>query len=154
MPAPEFVSLAELLCRSGDAPAPVTDLRSEPDVITTAPPCEVTANALREAKLFRARLQDALEEAMAGLLRELASCVLARELQVAPCDLAALLSSLLEGAPGVRVRVAAQDAALQLAVPVVADPVLQPGDAIVELVGGALDARLGVRLAHVLEEFA
>jgi flagellar biosynthesis/type III secretory pathway protein FliH len=39
-------------------------------------------------------------------------------------------------------------------VAVVEDSALAAGDAIVELAGGVLDARLGVRLATVLEAFA
>jgi flagellar biosynthesis/type III secretory pathway protein FliH len=53
----------------------------------------------------------------------------------------------------VRVRVAPCDDAAIGGVPVVADAELSAGDAVVELAGGALDARLGVRLALVLEAF-
>jgi flagellar assembly protein FliH len=112
------------------------------------------AEALREARLFRARLADALDESSARLLRELACDVLARELRSAPCDLDALMRRVSERVPVVRVRVAASDLGALTGVPVVADPALRAGDAIVELAGGALDARLGVRLAAVLEAFA
>jgi len=54
----------------------------------------------------------------------------------------------------VRVRVAPCDVAAIRGVAVVADRELMPGDAVVELAGGALDARLGVRLAFVLEALA
>ena len=56
-------------------------------------------------------------------------------------------------APVVGVRVATEDATGLGDVPVVIDPSLRSGDAIVELSGGAIDARLGVRLAQVLEAF-
>jgi hypothetical protein len=137
--------------------------------------------ALRDARLFRARLADAFDESAARLLRELASDVLARELRLAPCDLAKLVRRARERMPVVRVRVAACDrAACDIAAcdvaacdvaasdvarvagtpsrvgdtPVVEDSALSGGDAIVELEGGVLDARLGVRLAMVLEAFA
>jgi hypothetical protein len=137
--------------------------------------------ALRDARLFRARLADAFDDAAARLLRELASDVLARELRLAPCDLAELVRRARDRMPVVRVRVAACDvaacdvaacdvapcdmAAYDVArvagipsrddgVAVVEDSALAAGDAIVELAGGVLDARLGVRLATVLEAFA
>jgi flagellar biosynthesis/type III secretory pathway protein FliH len=116
--------------------------------------------AVREARLFRARLADAFDDAAARLLRELASGVLARELRLAPCDLAELVRRARERMPVVRVRVAACDVARVAGalsrggVPVVEDSVLASGDAVVEVAGGALDARLGVRLATVLEAFA
>jgi flagellar biosynthesis/type III secretory pathway protein FliH len=110
--------------------------------------------ALRDARLFRARLADAFDEAAARLLRELAADVLARELRLVPCELAAIVQRVQRTAPVVVVRVAAHDAAHITDVPVVVDETLEPGDAILEVVGGAVDARLGVRLAQVLEAFA
>jgi hypothetical protein len=110
--------------------------------------------ALRDARLFGARLADAFDDAAARLVRELAAHVLARELRLAPCDLAALVRRVRERAPIVRVRVAPSDVACVRGVPVVADSELAAGDAVVELAGGALDARLGVRLAIVLQAFA
>ena len=111
-------------------------------------------DALREARLFRARLADAFDEAVARLVRELATSVVMRELRLAPCEIGALVAQVRERAPVVRVRVAVDDVARVRGVPVVADDQLVPGDAIVEVAGGALDARLGVRLAAVLEAFA
>ena len=112
------------------------------------------AEALRDARLFRARLADAFADAAPRLLRELACEVLARELRLAPCDLAVLVRRVSERIPVVRVRVAAPDLGAVTGVPLVADPALAAGDAILEIAGGALDARLGVRLAAVLEAFA
>jgi flagellar biosynthesis/type III secretory pathway protein FliH len=117
-------------------------------------PDDDVAVALREARLFRARLLDAFDDAAARLLRELASAVLARELRSAPCDLAGIIAQVRERTPVVRARVAPGDVARVTGVPVVADGTLAPGDAIVELDGGAVDARLGVRLAVLLEAFA
>jgi Flagellar assembly protein FliH len=110
--------------------------------------------ALRDARSFRARLNDALDHAAARLMRELAADVLMRELRLAPCDLTALVERVRDRAPVVRVRVAPADVGRLRGIPVVSDPALDAGDAIVELAGGALDARLGVRLAAVLEAFA
>ncbi|HEX3464605.1 MAG TPA: FliH/SctL family protein [Candidatus Elarobacter sp.] len=110
--------------------------------------------ALRDARLFRARLADAFDDAAARLVRELAAHVLMRELRVAPCEIGELVARVRERAPVVRVRVSPADVGRVRGVPVVGDDELAAGDAIVEVAGGALDARLGVRLAAVLEAFA
>jgi len=177
--AGEFVPLADFLrapASSAARDAGACDhgvARVPPDVIAdsgadvaerlgVADEVDVVA-AVREARLFRARLADAFDDAAARLLRELASDVLARELRLAPCDVAAIVRRIGERAPIVRVRVAVCDAPALAAVSfsreygavvVVEDPALAGGDAVVELAGGALDARLGVRLAVVLEAFA
>ena len=156
--AAEFVALADLL-RAPDARAVAVEAPEVP-AVSCAPSSRDDASAgdvdtaLRDARLFRARLADAFDDAAARLLRELAADVLARELRLAPCDLAELVRRAGEHAPVVRVRVAACDVRALAGTPVVADPALGRGDAIVELAGGALDARLGVRLATVLEAFA
>lgn len=175
----EFVSLADVLRpRAQEAASPAGPAGAEP--LSTAidagsvagtvdePPADeracddegavaraATVTALREAKLFRARLADAFDDARARLLRELAADVLARELRIAPCDLDLLAQRALAAAPVVRVRVAPSEIGLISGIPVVADPELAEGDAVVELDGGgAIDARLGARLALVLEAFA
>jgi hypothetical protein len=154
VPAPEFVSLAALLLPN--APEAVLPEAEPPPVV--AEPVESGSPdvvcALRAARLFRAQLTDALTDAFGTLLCDLAADVLARELRLAPCDLEALLVRVAERAPIVRVRVAPTDAVRIAGVPVEADAGLDPGDAIVELAGGSIDARLGVRLATVLEAFA
>jgi flagellar biosynthesis/type III secretory pathway protein FliH len=113
-------------------------------------------DAIRDARLFRARLADAFDAALASLLRELAAGVLARELRLAPCDIGVLVRQVIERAPVVRLRLAPSDASSSAAVrscglPVVEDASLDAGDAVFELAGGALDARLGTRLAAALE---
>ena len=148
MAAPEFVPLATLLAAPADvAPAP------EPIPAPPAPERETctTCATLRDALLFRATLADALDDAVARMLREIAAGVLARELCLAPCDLAAIVARVRAQTPVLRVRVARADAGCVLDVPTLVDDALQPGDAVVELDGGAIDARLGVRLACVLE---
>ncbi len=164
--AAEFVALADLL-RAPVACAGVVEasMRDHDDGVVCEPLVDERASdiaaALHDARLFRARLADAFDAAVAHLLRELASDVLARELRLEPCDLAVLVRRVCERAPVVRVRVAAGDVARIDAasfscarVPVVEDSTLAGGDVIVELAGGALDARLGVRLATVLEAIA
>ena len=165
--AGEFVALADLLREAAPSDGGARDDGAASDEnAACASPGSISdidgrvADAVREARLFRARLADAFDDAVPRLLRELASDVLARELRLAPCDLAAIVARVAGGAPVVRVRVAACDAVRGVALPrgcdvaVVQDAALAPGDAVVELAGGALDARLGVRLAAVLEAFA
>ncbi len=165
----EFVALADLLRAPAASAVHVRAAEEQaapPLAASDASPHDVdddlvagdVRNAVREARLFRARLADAFDDAAARLLRELASDVLARELRLEPCDLAAIVQRVAQRAPVVRVRVAPCDLARRAAfardVAIVADTTLAGGDAIVELVGGALDARLGVRLATVLEVFS
>jgi flagellar biosynthesis/type III secretory pathway protein FliH len=112
-------------------------------------------DAVRDARLFRARLADAFDESLAQVLRELAVSVLARELRLAPCALAAIVRRVAERTPVVRLRLAPADAShctpRDYGFPVVEDSALDAGDAVLEVAGGAVDARLGVRLAGVLE---
>ncbi|MDB5028828.1 MAG: hypothetical protein JWO66_2517 [Candidatus Eremiobacteraeota bacterium] len=161
--AAEFVSLADLLRAAAQPPVPPDAPAAEPvemlapiETADLAAPTDDTGAvaALREARLFGARLADAFDAAAARLVRELAAGVLGRELRLAPCEIAAIVRRVLERAPALRVRVAPEDVERLDGIPVLADPALAAGDAIVEVAGGALDARLGVRLAIVLEAFA
>jgi hypothetical protein len=86
------------------------------------------------------------------MLRDLAADVLVRELRLAPCDLVALIGRIAQRAPFVRLRIAAGERGRDFGLPSLVDPALEVGDAILELAGGALDLRLGVRLAAVLEQ--
>jgi flagellar biosynthesis/type III secretory pathway protein FliH len=124
-----------------------------PEAAQAAVPQDVR-DAVRDARLFRARLADAFDDAVARLVRELASEVLMRELRLAPCDMEALVRRVRERTPVVEVRVAPSDVAHVTGVRAIADPSLQPGDAVFALRSGALDVRLGVRLNAVLEQFA
>ena len=148
MDARDFVPLSALLRAS-----PAESVAVAPPAEPAPPPAEPCASCtpLRDVLLFRAALADALDAAVARMLRELAAEVLARELRLAPCDVAAIVARVRAQMPVLRVRVAPADARCALDLPVVADATLEPGDAILELDGGALDARLGVRLACVLE---
>jgi len=163
----EFVSLADVLRPPAPATAPAPDApppalepapaqrAAEPERTATDERAQVElVAALRDARLFRARLGDAFDDARSRLVRELAAGVLARELQLAPCDLDALVQRVLVDAPVVRVRAAPCDVAAIRGVPVVADPELARATPSSSSAGGALDARLGVRLALVLEAFS
>ncbi len=160
MPAADdvFVSFAEVLRPPAgpelQAPA---EPEAEPAPAVAAP--IAIAEAERDVRLFRARLADAFADARDQLVRELAYAVLGRELLLAPPDVAVLANRILADHPAaqpLRLRVSATDldvcAARAPALPFVADPALAPGDAIVEFADGQVDARLGVRLAAVLDE--
>jgi hypothetical protein len=132
--------------------------------------CGCAHDLARDVRIFRAQLADALDAECDRLMRELAYAVLGRELQLAPADLAAIVARILAEHPhaqALRVRVApsdvhaldacADDATITSSLPVVAFPAivadasLAPGDAMVELSCGSIDARLGVRLAALLD---
>jgi flagellar biosynthesis/type III secretory pathway protein FliH len=126
-----------------------------------AEPAESAADEiglLREMRLFRARVIEATEAAVETLVADIAADVLARELLLTPADVETIvdraLQRFLEDEP-LRVRVHAGDAPkLECGVPVVADDTLRRGDAVIELRTGTIDARLGVRLATLLQATA
>jgi hypothetical protein len=147
----DFVPLARAL--RAPSPAGGTEPPPSPPAPPETPP-DVTA-ALREARLFRAHLADALESARDLLLRELACAVLGRELTLAPADLTRLTQAVLAAHPtrdALAVRVHPADVGgLELSLPVRGDARLAPGDLVLELGDGTcVDARLGVRLATAL----
>lgn len=109
---------------------------------------------LSEMRVWYARLNDALDAACERVLIEIAAGVLARELQLAPCDLSRLTASLRGESLGepLRLRLHPGDAVRYGAdaLPILADSTLEPGDAILELREGSIDARFGIRLAAAL----
>ncbi len=116
---------------------------------------EAREHVVAESRRWYARLHDALDAACERLLCELAAGVLARELQLAPCDLAAVLAGVREEMLGepLCVRLHPDDCALwnDPTLPCRADAALAPGDAVLELREGSIDARFGVRLQAVLD---
>ncbi len=99
-----------------------------------------------------------LEAALETLLADIAADVLARELQLAPCEVAAIVERALRryaAEKPARVRVHPEEAGTIGAgdFEVVADSTLRRGDAVLECAAGELDASLGVRLATVLRAF-
>lgn len=98
---------------------------------------------------------EAYERRTVRLLAALADDVLARELRLADCDLAALAARVLAAAGTAEpvVLVVGDSAAGQLAdigLPVRRDDALGPGDLIVEVRDGALESPLTFRLAGAL----
>jgi len=154
-----FVSLARWLSREEPVESiesserPTTD---EPEI--REPNAPDFAALFVEVRRFRAALADALEDARALLLRELAVDILGRELEIRAIDLRSIVARVCEryaiDAP-VCVRVHPDDAAaIALRYAVVADTSLRRGDAVVEVSSGRIDARLGLRLDRVLRELA
>jgi hypothetical protein len=134
-----------------------------PDAAEATPICAAPGNPpnpgagelLREARIFRAALADALDLAATRLAAVLADEVLGRELTTAPADIANIVVRLVgryAAEEPLRLRVAHADANVVCGVPVVADPALRVGDAILECRTGTIDARLDVRLAVALAE--
>ena len=117
---------------------------------------QAQAEALRDVRLFRARLADALDAATVQLMRELAYAVLGRELQAAPADVATLAARLIAEHPAAEPVVLrhAPGETLRSPIPMVADAALEPGDLVVVFEHGAVDARLGVRLSVALEAWS
>lgn len=109
----------------------------------------------REVRLFQARVIEAVEAAVETLVGDIAADVLGRELLLAPADIDAIVDAALErfvSEEPLRVRVHPEDVPrLACGVPVVADAGLRPGDAVIELRRGSVDASLGVRLATLLQ---
>jgi flagellar biosynthesis/type III secretory pathway protein FliH len=107
------------------------------------------------ARRFNAALCDALAFSLERLVRDIACEVLARELELAPCDVATIAARALDRYAGegvVRVRVHPGDVPVcaTLDVPVVADRSLRPGDVVFDVRCGSIDASLGARLEAVL----
>lgn len=132
--------------------SPATRAVDDADAPDRACRCDGEFAAVRR---FRAALADALETALDILLRDIACDVLARELALAPADLAAIATAALEryGAEApLRVRAHPDDvAALEgVAVSVAADAGLRRGDLAIDLRTGTIDASLGARLACAL----
>jgi len=159
-----FVPLADLLRPAAREELPiVAEVRSGEaeanGVVASADvPAPETRAAIRDARLFRARLADALDARLARLLAAIASDVLVRELRLAAVDLSALVARIAGevAAQPVCIRIAQGDrtARDELAlgdIPLVEDATLAPGDLVVAFADGEIDARLGVRLAAVLE---
>jgi len=159
--AEAFVPLADLLRPPAVCEPAVLEPHAEPVVVLAHAPAEAapvapeTIAAIREARRFQARLADALDARLERLLAAIASEILMRELRSAPAGLASLVARVVgeHAATPLCVRVAAADRDVLGAydVPVVVDAALDAGDAVIVFGAGEIDARLGVRVAAVLE---
>ncbi len=137
------------------APASAVESRPEVPPPATAPPPEQQV-AIRAACLFRAAIEDAVDGMCAELVREIAVDIVARELRLADVELASIVRRLIAerfAEEPVRIRVAPSDAGIRCELPVISDPTLAAGDAILECRSGSIDARLGVRLSALLDGF-
>ena len=88
----QFVALSEWLAPAVPVEAkaaPVDDRCTEP--IEERCKTDAIEQAMSDVRRFRAALADALDAAVSVLLRDIASEVIARELQLAPCDLQAVI---------------------------------------------------------------
>jgi flagellar biosynthesis/type III secretory pathway protein FliH len=153
--APEgFRSLASLLI------LPVEDEPAQPPAApeeTCASDCACDAEIgelLRDVRLFKARVAELVEDAAGTLLADIAAQVIARELQLAPAEIGAVIESALQrfGAEQpLRIRIArADEGRVDSDLPVIIDEALREGDAALDVAGGSVDATLGVRLDAVL----
>ena len=110
---------------------------------------------LREVRLFYAHIIEAVEAAVETLLEDIAADVLGRELLLGPVDIEAVVDRALQrfaSEEPLRVRVHPEERSrVKCGIPVVADDDLRPGDAIVELRSGSIDASFGARLAALLQ---
>jgi flagellar assembly protein FliH len=155
LPTPEnFRSLAAMLCDAG--PSPEEEVTAVPAAETADP--QAVVDACREARLFAARVREAVGEAVAVVLEDIAADVLARELQMAPVDLSAVVERAIDRClceEPIRVRIHPEETrAIRCGIPVIADETLRRGDAMLELRSGTMDCTLGVRLSAVLQSAA
>jgi flagellar biosynthesis/type III secretory pathway protein FliH len=109
---------------------------------------------LREVRLFHARVTEAVEASVETLVGDIAAELLGRELLLAPADIERIVDRALHrfaAEEPLRVRVHPDDLSrLKCSLPVLADDALRPGDAILELRNGYVDASLGVRVEALL----
>jgi flagellar biosynthesis/type III secretory pathway protein FliH len=158
--AERFVSFTELF-RSPEPRIADEGVVREPVVTAASPePPRIDDGfdaLMRDVRLFRAHLIEALEDATASVVREIAASVLARELALAPADLERIVDSTLaeylaDEPLAIRVNPAEASKLTERGIPIVADETLRPGDAVLQLRSGSVNRSLGVRLERVLRE--
>jgi flagellar biosynthesis/type III secretory pathway protein FliH len=138
-----------------------------PEAVAQAPipadeiPCQPAgfSDAVAGVRRFRAAVADAVDAAAEAILRDIAATVLARELELAPANLQAIVSGAClrfanDGAAYVRVHPNETALLAGLEIDVVADEGLRRGDALLEVKAGTIDLTLGARLAAVLDALA
>lgn len=153
---PEFIPLHHAL-RAEPGPPIVVEPNEEPSGVASSSAVVDgdLAETLGAVRRFRAAVADAADYAVQELLKDVAAHVLARELTVAPADLAAIVLRARthlgrENILTVRAHPSETDALSRLDVNVFADPTLQLGDVAIDLRGGTIDLSLSVRLEAVL----
>lgn len=152
----EFRSLADLLREeqllASPAAEAVRDATEEP------PDLAGEIAAARDVRLFRARVEEAIESAIATLRCDIAAEIVGRELQLAPASIAEIVHRALrrfraESPVRVRVHPDDLDSLASDGIPAVGDDELRRGDAVLEVGGGAIDVTLGVRLDAVVRAY-
>jgi hypothetical protein len=145
---------AEPLSTPSVRPGPELEPRAAPAALSIVEPAgPESASAVRAARLFGAALADTFDELAADLVRALAADVLGRELQLTAIDVATIARRLIaerRSDEPLSLRVCPADAEFACELPLIADPGLGPGDAVLVCRNGEIDARLAVRLAHVI----
>lgn len=138
-------------------PAHVSVIEQTPRAVPALAPLKPAGNEIelaREVIHFRAHLGEAFDTAREWLIERFARELLGRELQLAPVDITQIVESVLQAfsrEEPLRIRLNPQDAAnLRAEIPALHDPLLLPGDAIVEVRNGTLDARLAIRFECLL----
>jgi len=158
----EFVPLAEFLSPSTadvvasvSAAAPAVE---EADVAAPSPANDVvseSASTFTAVRRFRAAVADAVDVAVQQLLAEIAQNVLARELELGPVDIGAIVAKarerlLAEKILVVRIHPQDRETLGELDIDVVPDERLERGDVVAELSTGTIDLRLRARLETAL----
>jgi flagellar biosynthesis/type III secretory pathway protein FliH len=154
--ADSFIPLREFVLKAHEPEPEILDPIAPDDA--EEPPCGQTQarEALAEVRRFRAAVYDAVDVAVQTVLRDIAAEVLARELELAPANIEAIVAracSRFASESIVCVRVH-PDEAVQLrnaGVDAIADPALRRGDAVLRVRSGTIDVSLGARLAAVLD---
>jgi hypothetical protein len=125
--------------------APATPVNVAHAVLDTA-----RADIAQELALVRLAALEAFERASTDLLSRLAHDVLARELRVAPVDLAALtaraLASFAEHEPVALVVAPGDVGSFESTLPVRGDATLDVGDLVVEVRDGSFETRFAMRV--------
>lgn len=159
----DFIPLAALLREAphrADTSAPSPVARDGEPAQHASEPGACDAGLIeqlsRELALVRLASIEAFERMRDRLAAQLAADVLARELELRPCDLARiaqrLVADLKEEEP-VCVVVCSGDARCVVpGFPVRVDDGLRPGDLIVEVRDGEIDARFDLRVAAVVDD--
>jgi flagellar biosynthesis/type III secretory pathway protein FliH len=152
-----FVPLAAYLRPPPPAPPEAFDVQILDEIAGVARPDAVAteyASVFSSIRRFRAGIADALDAAVQRLLEQIAENVVARELQIASPDIAAIVAKARERAAerivAVRVHPAQREALATLDLEVHEDGRLQPGDVVIELRSGTIDLRLRTRMAMAL----
>ena len=152
---PEFVPFDAWFAARKHEP-PKNDAVLDTATVVELEPGDVV-EAVAQARRFCAALSDAVAMALDDLLRDIACDLLARELMLAPADVAAIARHALQRYAGdklLKLRVHPEELSTveTLGVPAAADPQLHRGDVALDLRSGSIDASLRVRLESLLAQ--